>query len=89
MPVCTIPARQCGKSHAASLAQALNPGACLALRRRAAGYSVDALARALLPVADHHACVDTQDHVCSLLTSDLSGHCVIGSLATVAGVAAA
>lgn len=89
MPVCTIPARQCGKSHAASLAQALNPGACLALRRRAAGYSVDVLARALLPVADHDVCADTQDHVCSLLTPDLCRHCVIGSPAILAGVATA
>lgn len=89
MPVCTIPVRQCGKSHAASLAQALNSGPCLALRRRAAGYSVDALARALLPVADHDACADTQDHICSLLTPDLCRHCVIGSPATLAGVAAA
>lgn len=89
MPVCTIPARQCGKSHAASLAEALKPGTYLAHRRRAAGYSVDAFARALLLVADHDACADPQDHVCSLLTPDLCRHCVIGSPATLAGVATA
>lgn len=175
MHVCTIPARQSGKPHVASLAQALKPGTYLALRRQAAGYSVDAFARALLLVAehyaparpaihgrvpaarptldesrarfrkmrdtvtllespngrtndadllwaiaslfpfnravyhqlatapanrhprvcrgcgcsDHDACVDIQDHVCSLLTPDLCSHCVTGSVASVAGVEAA
>ncbi|WP_267382205.1 MULTISPECIES: hypothetical protein [unclassified Sphingomonas] len=50
MHVCTITSRHTGKAAGTA---ALTPAAYFALRRAAAGYSIDALARALLILADN------------------------------------
>lgn len=53
MHVCTISARRTGKSSQVDLNGPLTPAGYLTLRRTAAGYTTDALARALLILQEH------------------------------------